>query len=77
MAATQPGPATEVSFDVEGMTCSHCQRAIGDEVRRVAGVTSVDVDLDEAVVTVRGEELVEQVLRDAILLAGYDARPVT
>lgn len=71
------GPRTgqdELSFDVEGMTCSHCERAITDEVCKVDGVTDVQVDLGDTLVTVRGEELVEQVVRDAILLAGYDAR---
>ncbi|MCW2928349.1 MAG: putative metal binding protein [Thermoleophilia bacterium] len=72
---TAPTPrADELHFDVDGMTCAHCERAIDGEVRKLANVSSVDVDLDAALVTVRGEELAEQVVRDAILLAGYEAR---
>jgi copper chaperone len=74
MTATTPG-SSELRFDVDGMTCAHCQRAIGDEVGRIAAVTDVDVDLDEALVTVHGTDLVEQVVLDAIMLAGYTARP--
>lgn len=64
----------KLEFHVDGMTCTHCERAIDDEVRKLANVSSVDVDLDAAMVTVRGEELAEQVVRDAILLAGYESR---
>ena len=28
------------------MTCGHCVRAVHDELSQVAGVTSVEVDLD-------------------------------
>ena len=63
----------ELRYDVDGMTCAHCQRAIDSEVSGVDGVSDVDVDLDAATVTVRGEDLVEQVVREAILLAGYRA----
>lgn len=67
-------PSSELRFDVEGMTCGHCRKAITDEVAQVEGVTGVDVDLDDALVTVRGEELVEQVVREAIAMAGYQAQ---
>lgn len=75
MTAIQPTPTHgQLRFDVDGMTCAHCREAISDRVLDVAGVASVDVDLDAALVTVRGEELAEQVVREAIALAGYDAR---
>lgn len=70
-----PTPRTdELQFRVDGMSCGHCERAISGEVNKLANVSSVDVDLDDALVTVRGEELAEQVVRDAILLAGYQSR---
>jgi copper chaperone CopZ len=58
------------------MHCEGCVRRITDQVAAVPGVEDVDVALDDLRVTVRGEELAEQVVRDAILLAGYDARLV-
>lgn len=56
------------------MSCSHCEQAITAEVGELAGVRDVDVDLEEGLVTVTGEQLAEQVVREAIALAGYDAR---
>jgi copper chaperone CopZ len=64
----------QLSFDVQGMSCEHCRRAITSSVETVPGVASVDVDLDGGLVHVHGAELAEQVVRDAILLAGYDSR---
>ena len=75
MTAIQPAHTSDqLRFDVDGMTCTHCSEAITGRVLDVEGVASVDVDLDAALVTVRGEELAEQVVREAIALAGYDAR---
>jgi copper chaperone CopZ len=61
-------------YDVDGMTCGHCVRAVDTEVRALAGVTDVQVDLDAALVTVTGTDLADQVVRAAILEAGYDSR---
>ena len=40
------------TFQVQGMTCGHCERAITQEIGRVAGVRSVVVDLTAGAVTV-------------------------
>lgn len=73
MTATSPGTG-ELCFEVQGMSCNHCTKAITAEVTEVDGVQAVDVDLEAGLVTVTGEELAEQVVREAIVLAGYDAR---
>ncbi len=57
---------------VPGMTCEHCRRAITDEVGRVPGVTSVDVDLDVKRVAVDGAAFSDDAVRAAIDEAGYD-----
>ncbi|MHB1598248.1 MAG: heavy-metal-associated domain-containing protein [Acidimicrobiales bacterium] len=62
-----------LTFTVPGMTCEHCTRAVGGELRSVPGVTAVDVELDSKVVTVAGEGLDDRVLRAAIAEAGYEA----
>lgn len=36
---------TEETFQVTGLTCSHCQSAVAAELREVAGVDDVVVDL--------------------------------
>lgn len=59
-----------IVFDVPGMTCGHCVASITKEVQAVAGVQSVDVDLDTKKVTVVGGE--RDALVDAIDEAGFD-----
>jgi copper chaperone len=64
---------TEITYSVPAMHCAHCERAVGSELRQVAGVESVDVDLDTKLVVVRGEDLDDSALRAAIEEAGYEA----
>jgi copper chaperone len=63
------------TYVVPGMSCSHCKAAISDELSRVAGVSSVEVDLESKRVTVHGASLEDASLREAIAEAGYDAEP--
>jgi copper chaperone len=62
-----------LTYTVPAMHCGHCESAVKDEVRAVAGVASVDVDLDTKLITVRGEGLDDAALRAAIEEAGYTA----
>jgi copper chaperone len=64
---------SEIRYTVPDISCSHCVAAISGEVRKVAGVTDVAVDIDTKLVTVRGQQLDEAALRAAIDEAGYDA----
>ena len=61
-----------ITYSVPGVSCEHCRTAITGEVGVVAGVESVEVDLDGKIVTVRGEALDDAALRAAIDEAGYD-----
>ena len=62
-----------VTFSVPGMQCGHCKDAVTREVQAVAGVESVQVDLDSKRVTVSGRGLDDAALRAAIDEAGYEA----
>lgn len=62
-----------MTYTVPGMTCDHCKRTVSDELGSVAGVGSVEVDLDAKLVTVTGGGLDDQALRAAIEEAGYEA----
>lgn len=62
-----------ITYRVPGMSCSHCEAAVTAELSAVAGVGSVDVDLETKVVTVSGEALDDAALRAAIDDAGYEA----
>jgi copper chaperone CopZ len=62
------------NFLVPGMTCGHCKGAVTDELSKINGVTSVDVDLDSKKVTIESEADVEwRVIVDAVDEAGFEA----
>ena len=61
----------EITLQVPGMSCGHCEHAVRTEVSKVAGVESVTVDLGTKDVVVRGTDLVTADLVDAVAEAGY------
>jgi copper chaperone len=61
------------TYLVAGMTCEHCRVAVTSEVTKVAGVTSVDVDLATKLVRVHGTDVDAASVVAAIDEAGYDA----
>ena len=63
----------ERTYTVPGMHCGHCERAVKEEVGAVAGVRSVDVNLETKLVVVRGDSLDDRRLRAAIEEAGHQA----
>lgn len=64
------------TYTVEGMTCEHCVRAVSEEVRGVAGVSEVAVDLATETLTVDGAAVDEAAVLAAVDEAGYSAAPV-
>ena len=61
----------QLTYSVPGMSCGHCRTAITAAVARLAGVTSVDVDLPAKRVSVAGDELDDAAIRAAIDEVGY------
>jgi copper chaperone len=61
------------TYVVAGMTCAHCKVAVTEEVTKVAGVASVDVDLETKLVRVHGSDVDRAAVVAAIDEAGYDA----
>jgi copper chaperone len=61
------------TFAVTGMTCSHCVAAVTQEVAKIRGVTSVEVDLSTGSVTVESDGAVDPTaFAEAIDEAGYE-----
>lgn len=56
---------------VTGMTCSHCENAVGRALREVAGVTGVQVDRNAEQAIVSGEKLDADALKAAVKELGY------
>lgn len=64
------------TFEVSGMTCDHCVRAVTEAIQGVDAAAQVEVDLGAGRVTVRdGTASPEQVV-EAIAAEGYPARPL-
>lgn len=63
-------------LNVEGMSCSHCERAVKNELSEINGVVKTEVDLESKTVTVDYDsDLVSvKMLADAIEEAGYEVK---
>jgi len=60
-------------YAVTGMTCGHCEQAVGSAVSALSGVTGVKVDVPAGLVTVTSDaELNEGLLREAVDEAVYE-----
>jgi copper ion binding protein len=59
-------------YTVSGMTCGHCVASVTEEVREIAGVTAVEVDLASGSVKVTSEQPVSDAdVKAAVEEAGY------
>ena len=63
-----------MDFVVKGMTCGGCVKSVERAVGRVAGVSSVKVELDGGKVEVQGD-VAREAVETAIVKAGYEVAP--
>ncbi len=61
------------TYAVPAIHCEHCALSIREEVSEVPGVDAVEVDLEAKTVTVRGIAVSDELVRAAIVEAGYEA----
>lgn len=68
-----------VTLDVPNISCGHCAAAIKKALAPLPGVSSVEVDIRERMVTVDydGSRVNVHELGDAIARAGYPAASIT
>ncbi|MFB1082965.1 MULTISPECIES: copper chaperone CopZ [Jeotgalibacillus] len=67
---------SQVTLNVEGMSCQHCVKAVESNVGEMSGVDSVKVHLDQGTVDVDYQEssvTVDQI-KDVIEDQGYDVK---
>jgi len=60
----------ETIYKVSGMMCKHCASRVQKAIETVAGVKSVEIDLDRAIVKVNGEATADSVMA-AVTAVGY------
>ena len=60
------------TYRVPEVSCQHCVRAITEELRKIAGIQDIEVDLARKIVRVVSDEQVpEDAIRNGIEAAGY------
>ena len=64
---------SDLTFNVPGMTCGHCEHAVRDEVSRIPGVSAVEVSAATGLLTVTAETLDDTAVLTAVDEAGYQA----
>lgn len=62
------------SFKIEGMSCQHCKAAVTEALEALAGVQSVQVDLETGTAEITYEEgsVTTEQVQAAIEEAGYE-----
>ena len=64
---------SETVITVAGMTCGHCVSAVQGEIGKLAGVTSVQVDLSTGAVQITADPMPDRAaLSTAVDEAGYE-----
>jgi uncharacterized membrane protein YraQ (UPF0718 family)/copper chaperone CopZ len=66
------GPSS-CSIDIEGMSCKNCARKITESIKKVEGVTSVEVDVGKKKATIEGKADVDSI-KKAVEDAGYKVK---
>ena len=62
-------------YNVTGMSCGHCEKAVVDEVSKLAGVTSAEASATTGTLTITSEaELSQTDVLAAVEEAGYTAQ---
>ncbi len=67
---------TNLTMNVEGMTCGHCAQTVKDAVTGLLGINRVEVDLEKKLVTVEFDEVLGKVesITDKIVEVGFEVK---
>ena len=61
------------TYTVQGMTCGHCVASVTEEVKGIAGVSDVSVELESGAVTVTSDAPLDTAaVKAAVQEAGYE-----
>ncbi len=65
----------QTSINVVGMTCGHCVNSVTEELKKISGVSEVQVDLTTGTVEITSAaELTQSAIQEAITEAGYELK---
>lgn len=60
-----------MKIKVQGMSCSHCKRAVKESLLKEDNITSVEVDLSSGEVMIQGENLDLETIKGIVTDTGY------
>ncbi len=63
---------TDFVFGVSGMTCNHCKNRVETGIKALPGVESVEADIENDKVFVKGTNVDVQQVQQTIALMGYN-----
>ncbi|MCA0971728.1 copper chaperone CopZ [Halobacillus litoralis] len=65
----------QLTLEVNGMTCGHCEKAVKGALEELEGVHGVEVHLDSGKVDVSYDEAfaTKAMMKEAVEAQGYDA----
>ena len=65
----------QTTINVAGMTCDHCVNSVTEELKKISGVSEVQVDLDSGKVEITSvTEISPAAITEAITEAGYELK---
>jgi len=60
-------------YNVQGMTCGHCAQAVTSEIKKLAGVSDVEVTVESGLVKVSSDSALDiDAVAAAVDEAGYE-----
>lgn len=82
LAAGAPAFAAEGDYHirVDGLSCPFCAYGIEKKLKQLPGVTGIEMDMEQGIVTVRmtsGAQVDEAALRRAVADAGFTPRGIS
>ena len=61
----------KTSYQLEGMTCAHCEKAVKEALSTLSDTLNVEVDLKSNIITIDGFDDHNRI-KDAVEEAGFD-----
>lgn len=64
----------EMTLEVNGMTCEHCEKSVKDALNKLEGVHGVEVQLDSGKVNIAYDEafVSKSMMKETIEAQGYE-----
>lgn len=67
----------KTNLNVEGMSCNSCVRHVDQALRKLQGVSDVEINLEEGKALVTHEGISVQTMQQALEDAGYESSPAS